>query len=63
MIGTVLAWLTTGAISTLLYGVRPNDPLTFTAVLALLAAVALASCGVPALRAARLEPMEALRQE
>ena len=63
LIGTVLAWLTTGAISTLLYGVRPNDPLTFTAVLALLATVALASCGIPALRAARLEPMEALRQE
>ena len=63
LIGAVLAWLTTGAIGTLLYGVRPNDPVTFTAVLALLATVALASCGIPALRAARLEPMEALRED
>jgi ABC-type antimicrobial peptide transport system permease subunit len=47
----------------LLYGVSPMDPLTWAGVLALLAAVSLAACYVPARRAGRIEVLEALRQE
>jgi ABC-type antimicrobial peptide transport system permease subunit len=47
----------------LLYGVRPTDPLTFVTIVLLLAAATAAACLVPARRAARLDPVEALRAE
>jgi predicted permease len=50
-------------LSGLLFGVNPTDPVTFVAVGATLATVALAACALPAHRASRLDPQVALRQE
>jgi ABC-type antimicrobial peptide transport system permease subunit len=50
-------------ISSLLYGVRPRDPLTLAAMSLVLLAVAAAAIVSPARRAARIDPLEALHQE
>ena len=47
----------------LLYDVEPVDPQTFGFVAALLAATALVACSAPAARAARVDPIDALRHE
>ena len=60
-IGIVGGWLTGRAMVTLLFGVGPVNPVVFAGTATLLAAVALSACLVPALRAARVPPMEALR--
>jgi len=52
-----------GVMSSILYGIRPTDPLTFVAVAGVLAAAALLACWLPARRAARIDPMVALRAE
>ncbi len=62
-IGVCAALLLTRAMQTLLYGVSPFDPATFAAVAGLLGVVALVACWVPARRAARVDPMTALRHE
>jgi predicted permease len=51
------------SFSTLLYGVRANDPLTLFAVSLLLTIAALLACAIPARRAMRVEPIQALRSE
>jgi ABC-type lipoprotein release transport system permease subunit len=50
-------------METLLYGVAAADPLTFTLVIGLLAAVSAVASAVPAIRAARVDPMLVLRDQ
>ena len=62
-LGLAGALALTGILKTLLFEVAPTDLPTFAGVFAVLTAVAAAACALPALRAARLDPMEVLRQE
>jgi predicted permease len=61
--GTALAAWAGEAAASLLYGLKPRDPLTLGGAVALLAVVALFASYGPARRASRLEPMEALRND
>ncbi|HKQ61525.1 MAG TPA: ABC transporter permease [Candidatus Polarisedimenticolaceae bacterium] len=62
-LGAVGALAVTRLFSGFLYGIRPTDPLTFAAVIAVLALAALAAVLVPARRASRVDPMSVLRYE
>ena len=55
-------WLTR-LVRSLLFGVSPNDALTFVAVAAITVVVALLACYLPARRATRVDPLAALRSE
>jgi hypothetical protein len=63
LIGIAAALALTRLLTGLLFGVTPNDPSTFAAVVVLLATVSLAASLVPARRAARIDPIVALRYE
>jgi predicted permease len=62
-VGMLLAVALTRVVSSLLYGITPVDPLTFVSAPLLLGAVAWVACWFPARRAARIDPLVALRYE
>jgi ABC-type antimicrobial peptide transport system permease subunit len=62
-IGVVLAAIASRLMSALLYGFRPDYITTVVVVSVILVGVAALACVVPARRAARIDPMVALRQE
>jgi putative ABC transport system permease protein len=62
-IGVVIALSVTGLVSGLLYGVSPRDPVTLASVAVLLLAVSALANYMPARRAARVDPLAALRQD
>jgi predicted permease len=62
-VGLAICGIAGKAFAHLLYGVTPTDPTTWIAVIALLTAVSLGACWLPARRAARVDPMLALRQD
>jgi putative ABC transport system permease protein len=63
VIGLVMALALGRSLESLLFGVRPADPLTLAGVSVFLLFVAFAACALPALRASRVDPIHALRNE
>jgi len=63
VLGVVGALAATRLLAGLLFNVAPNDPVTLFAVTVVLAAVGVAACWLPAMRAARVDPAVALRSE
>jgi putative ABC transport system permease protein len=62
-IGALAAGALTRLMRNVLFGVRPLDPLVFTGAALILFGLAILACSVPALRAARVDPIVALREE
>ena len=63
VLGAVISFAATSLLRTILYHVKPGDPLTLVTTALILLAVALAACYLPARRATRVDPLEALRYE
>jgi putative ABC transport system permease protein len=63
ILGLAVVFVLARFLTSMLYGVSPSDPVTFVGVSFLLAMVALLACYLPARRAARIDPMIAIREE
>jgi putative ABC transport system permease protein len=63
IVGLAGAYAVTGLIQSLLFGIAPVDPPTYLFTFAILAAVALAACAVPASKAIRVDPLVSLREQ
>jgi predicted permease len=63
ILGCIGGWLTGRAMASMLYGVGSVNPIVYCGIAGLLALVAMAACLAPAIKAARVPPMEALRSE
>lgn len=63
LVGSAASWILARALSGLLYGVKPADPVTFFGMLIVLTAVAALAGYLPARRASRIDPMVALRAD
>jgi putative ABC transport system permease protein len=63
VIGLIASLLTMRVLSSVLYGVKPTDPLAFAGSVAVVISVSLIACWIPARRAASIDPMQALRTE
>ena len=61
--GAIIALVFAPRLETMLYGIGPRDPLVYIAVAIALGAVAVVAAGIPALRAARVDAMVALRAD
>jgi len=62
-LGLASAIVLSRLLTRFLYGITPNDPVTYGLATLLVGGVALAACAIPAWRAARVDPMVALRYE
>ena len=62
-LGALGAFATVGVLRNYLYNLEPRDPWTFAVAIAMLGTASLLACCIPALRAARVDPMIALRTE
>jgi putative ABC transport system permease protein len=63
VVGSAMAFAATRYLESSLFGVSPSDPLTFASVIGVLLSVTLAAQAIPVLRAMRVDPAVALRQE
>jgi putative ABC transport system permease protein len=63
LLSSVVAFLAARATTTLLFGIRSGDPLTYMGIAVVLALAALVACYIPARRATSVDPMVALRNE
>jgi putative ABC transport system permease protein len=61
--GVAIAYFAARAMSSLLFGIRPEDPLTIGLVAVLCFATTVAACVLPAWRASRIEPIAALKSD
>jgi putative ABC transport system permease protein len=62
-IGLASALALSGLLTTMLFGVKPVDPISYILTATVLLVIAALACYIPALRAARVDPIVALRQE